>query len=315
MSDVLPLMLDEQTGDLTEMTISQKAAIRGWAGQLYRANPSVQLNWQGSVAGSSSIGTIKDTFYTYGAYAVNNFGFSFNNPQDPRLLERNFTPLYQGFDSVSPLQAGPTTYPVYYLNNELRSMTFQDMIDTFIFKALDDVRGTVYRIHAGTVLNGYDFWPLTGQGSDLQLEVFEDSYADTAAYADSALVPPYTGTSRIIAGAVWYFFQGLADFSGRTLYTPAVIDASGNPTPQNSSTWETILSELCRYAAVNTTGCRIRYSWNGTGTSCGTVSDSRLSPLGILTKNRRVNDNYYSQDFPSGTVQAVNTYTLRANLT
>lgn len=315
MADVLPLMLDEQTGDLTEMTVSQKAAIREWAGQLYRANPSVQLNWEGSVAGTTSIGTITDTYYTYGEYSVNNFAFA--NPPNPVLIPRFFSSLYQGFDSVSPPQAGPTTYPVYYLNNELRSMTFQDMIDTFIFKALDNVRGTVYRIHAGTVLNGYDFWPLTGQGSNLQLEVFEDSYADTAAYADSQLVPPYTGAAKVNVGAVWYFFQGLADFSGRTLYTPAVIDASGNPTAQNSSTWETILSELCRYAAVNTTGCRIRYSWNGTGTSCGTATDSRLSPLGILTKNRYVqsNDNYYSQDFPSGTVQAVNTYTLRASLT
>lgn len=313
MSDVLPLMLNEQTGDLTEMTISQKAAIRGWAGELYRANPSVQLNWQGSVAGSTSIGTLKDTFYTYGNFSVTNSVFV--NPQDPRLVERDFTPLYQGFDSLSPPQASPTTYPVYYLNNELRSMTYQDMIDTFIFKALDNVKHTIYRVHAGTTLTGYDFWPLTGQGSDLQLEVFEDSYADTAAYADAALVPPYTGASRISTGSVWYFFQGLADFSGRTLYTPAVIDGLGNPTAQNPSTWETILSELCRYAAVNTTGCRIRYSWNGTGTSCGSVSDSRLSPLGILPKNRRVNDNYYSQDFPSGTVQIVNTYTLRASIT
>lgn len=313
MADVLPLMLDEQTGDLTEMTISQKAAIRGWAGQLYRANPSVQLNWEGSVPGTTSIGTLYDEYYTYGTYSVTTTVFV--NPQNPRLLSRAFTPLYQGFDAVSLPQASSTTYPVYYLNNELRSMTFQDMIDTFIFKALDDVRGTVYRVHAGTVLNGYDFWPLTGQGSNLQLEVFEDSYADTAAYANSALVPPYTGASLVSTGSVWYFFQGLADFSGRTLYTPAVIDASGNPTAQNPSTWETILSELCRYAAVNTTGCRIRYSWSGTGTSCGTVSDSRLSPLGILTKNRQVNDNYYSQDFPSGTVQVDNTYTLRASLT
>lgn len=313
MADVLPLMLNQQTGDLTEMTVSQKAAIRGWAGQLYRANPSVKLNWGGSVAGSTSLGTIKDTFYTYGTYSVTNSIYV--NPQNPRLLERQFTTLYQGFDSVSPPQASPTSYPVYYLNNELRSMTFQDMIDTFIFKALDDVRGTVYRVHGGTVLNGYDFWPLTGNGSDLQLEVFEDSYADTAAYANSSLVPPYTGSSKIITGTVYYFFQGLADFSGKTLYTPAVIDGSGNPTAQNPSTWETILSELCRYAAVNTTGCRIRYNWNGTGTSCGSVADSRINPLQILTKYRQVNDNYYSQDYPKGTVQVTDTYTLRASLT
>jgi len=313
MADVLPLMLDEQTGDLTEMTASQKAAIRGWAGELYRSNPSVLLDWGGVFAGSTSLGYIEDTFYTYGAYSVTNV--SFVNPQDPRLLTRRFENLYQSFDSVSPPQASPTTYPVYYLNNELRSMTFQDMIDTFIFKALDNVRSTVYRIHAGTTLNGYDLWPLTGQGSDLELEVFEDSYADVSAYADSALVPPYTGANRVLFGQVWYFFQGLADFSGRTLYTPAVIDASGNPTPQNPNTWETILLELCRYAAVNTTGCRIRYSWNGTGVSCGACTDSRLSPLQIRTKERLNNDNYYSQDYPDGTVQIVQTHTLRANIT
>jgi hypothetical protein len=304
MADVLPLMLDEQTGDLTEMTVSQKAAIRGWAGELYRANPSVIVT-QGSVTGSTLIGTLYDGYYTYGLYSVSNTSFS-SNPPNPRYQTNTWRPLFQSFASLNPPQAGSTTYPVYYLNNQLRSMTYQDMIDTFIFKALDNVRGIVYKVHSGTTLSGY-----TKTGGT----VFIDTYADTAAYASSDLVPPYTGVSRVNTGKTWYFFKGNANFSGRTLYTPAVIDGSGNPKAQNPSTWETILSELCRYAAVNTTGCRIRYNWNGTGVSCGVVSDSSLSPLGILTKNRQVNDNYYAQDFPSGTVQVTGTYTLRANIT
>jgi len=292
--------LKNVSGNLQEMTDAEINTVRARAKYFYINNPSVTLSVVGS---GGNLGTIYDTRLQAGDYA--SYTTRYPNEAEtaePSVVTIGYSRINENYASLSAPADDGKRFPVYYdASGNIRSMSLQDMYDTFIFSAMADAYDEVYYIHTWYDLGG---WPAVSGTT-----VFDDTGANTGAYTwdgiPEALDQAYTRAN------FWLLKQNP---SAPSSFEPTFVTSDNNIQTYSQSTFDSILSELIRYVAVNVPGYRNRYSWNGSGVDRGACWDDRLNGAGNY-QTRFVNgDDYRAQEFPDGSFYRVSTYYLRSRL-
>lgn len=291
--------LKNVSGNLQEMTDGDINIVIQRAKYLYITNPSVTL---GVVGSGGNLGTLYDTRLQAGAGATNVSRYP-NEAEtaEPSVVTVGYSRLNQTVQSVSLTSDDGKRYPVYYDGSNIRSMSAQDMYDTFIFSAINDAYDEVYYIHNSSSLSG---WSLVSGTT-----VFDDTGANTGAYQASeiyeALDQPYTRQN-------FYLFKQAP--GAPSSFEPVYSNSSNNPQQYTQANFDSILQEMTRHVSANVSGYRNRYSWNGAGVDRGACWDDRLNGAGNYQQRFVNGDDYRAQEFPDGSFYRVSTYYLRSRL-
>lgn len=287
------------SGNLQEMTDSDISTVVQRAKYLYITNPSVTLSVVGS---GGNLGTIYDTRLQAGASLT--YASSLppeSDTAEPSVVTVGYSRINQDVQNVGLTSDDGRRYPVYYDGSNIRSMSTQDMYDTFIFPAMSDAYDEVYYVHNGSSLSG---WSLISGTT-----VFDDTGANTGAYQANeipeTLDQPYTRQN-------FYLFKQAP--GAPSSFEPAYVNASSNPQQYTQSTFDSILQEMTRYVSANVSGYRNRYSWNGSGVDRGAAWDDRLNGSGNYQTRDLGGDDYRAQEFPDGSFVRISTYYLRSRL-
>ena len=154
-----PLILTG-SNDLIEMTDAQRNAVKNRCRYLYGANPSVTLTRKSTNDGNLSAMT--DSRLQAGASTtdVTNFDTEAETP-DVSTVNVTYDYLNQSTaNTTASVDTNAIAFPIYYDGAAIKTMSLQDMYDTFIFDSIDTILGAVgqpgtYRIHTSTSLSGY----------------------------------------------------------------------------------------------------------------------------------------------------------------
>lgn len=232
---------------------------------------------------------------------------------------------YPGNFEVPP---GPK--PVYYEGRttgnpgtdggySIREMSFQDILDTFI----DPVVGY---IHNGTTSDfaggSYFVSTNTSETNSTQLGVvFQDTNADPTSFDAASIGTDGTyqqGTTNV--NTTYYLYKNMG--VEETYRLPLVIDYTSNGVnapaglrEMTQTEFQAFFCPLIRQQIYNGTGNTLNYNIDGSGVAHGTsIANTELDGA---TWNKRFvpSDDYRSQEFPDGTPQVINTWTLRLNRT
>jgi len=316
-----PLYYD--SGNLREMSDLQVAQIRERMYWSYLSNPSVSLAVVGS---GGSVGTITDTRLQAGAYSTN----PSSTPgeavtAEPTIVNVAFDRIHQTVATDPNPSTTPTQYPAYYTSSgQIRSMDLQDMYDTFAtavhggFTGADGstvypslINTFIYMISTATTLAGYT--PVLGPAGT-QIPIFTDTRADPSQYT-AGDIPEALDQPMTIQN---YYLHKINTISVG-IATMVRVNSSGNIVAMTTAAVDTAIGAAIRYMVQAETSYRIRYSYgtngSGTGVVCGDpMTDSRLDGTGNYQTLFAGGDDYRAQEFPDGSGQVINVYTLKSRL-
>ena len=304
MAVVRPLIIDG-SGDLIEMTDAQIAAVKLRAKYLYIKNPSVILQVVGS---NGNLGTINDTRLQAGDASTSVSAYPTEaTTAEPSTVTVGWSRVNEYYEAVTQPHNGfdNARYPLYYdADGNLRPMKVQDMKDTFIYDAITDMKDEMYYVHTAKTLAGWI------KVSDTV--IFEDTGADTSKYSADGITEdkdqPYTRAQ------FWLLAQNPTTAPASVLPVKVDTTDNNNIVEFDRSDFDEELEILMRWCAVNETGYRNRYSWNGAGVDRGACWDDRLNGTGNYQQRFVNGDDYRAQEFPDGSFVRINTYYLRSRL-
>lgn len=290
--------------NLQEMSASMISTIVTQVKYLYAASIPVTNT---VVAAGGNLGTISDTRKVAGVYRT----FTNRYPTEAETAEPgtatiNYARITQSVGSqTQPADTSSKAWPVFYNNGNIQAMSTTDVLDTFVRPAINElVNGSdqpgTYRIHTGTSLSGHTLISTT--------PVFSDTRANTGAYTAGGIPEaqdqPFTVTN-------YYLFR-TNNISAQSYTTPLYANSSNNLQQYSTSTFDSLMQDMVRWAAINDTGYRIRYSLNGTGNNRGSGMVNTILNGSGNYQIRYVNaDDYRAQEFPDGSAVTANTYYLR----
>lgn len=319
-----PLYYD--SGNLREMTDEQIAQIKARMFWSYVGNPSVALT---VVNSSGSLGTLIDTRLQAGAASTNPSGFVDEaGTEEPSIVNVSIARIQQTVASDPNPASTPTQYPAYYTaDGNVRAMNLQDMYDTFAIEVFDGgwtaadgstvypslVAAEIYTIHTTTSLT--DYTALPGPDGSTIIPVFTDTRADVAAY-DAGNIPEDQDQPTILQD--YYLLK--KDVPALPALPQMVrVNNDGNVVAMTSAAIDIAIGAAIRYLVQAETGYKIRYEYgvngSGTGTPVGSaMTDTRLDGSGNYQTLYVGADDYRSQEFPDGSQQVINVYTLKARI-
>jgi len=206
-------------------------------------------------------------------------------------------------------------------------MSLQDMYDTFAAQVFDGgwtaadgstvypslLAAEIYTIHTTTSLTDYTAVP--GPDGSTIIPVFTDTRADVAAY-DGASIPEAQDQPTTIQN---YYLLKKDVPALPALPAMVRVNTDGNVVAMTSGAIDTAIGAAIRYMIQAETGYKIRYEYgvngSGTGTTVGSaMTDSRLDGTGNYQTLFVGADDYRAQEFPDGTQQVINVYTLKARI-
>ena len=291
------------SGNLREMDAGMITDLQNLAIYQYSLNPSQQLSVTGS---SGNLTSINDTRLQAGAAATSISAFPDEATTDePSIVNVNYDRISQTVATDSePSNLNSVQYPLYYtVTGELRSMTLQDMYDTFAFDTVDNLisGGAVYTIATTDTISNYTAVSAT--------PIFTDTRADTSQYTSGGIQETLDQPITI-----QNYYLHKRNTSVTTYTVPAKITATGDIETPSSATFDTLLQNVIRYTAQSVTNYRIRFGYNLTnGNNCGTaMTDTRLNGSGDYQTLFVGGDDYRAQEFPNGSEITINTYNLTA---
>lgn len=308
-----PLYFDDDsspsTATLREMTSGQIDEIKNAFKQLYFQSPSVELTVVGS---GGNLGTMYDSRLIAGAMSVGTSAFPAEAvTQEPQIQQTAIERIQQTISTdTEPSNTGNIDYPVYYYTDGsgepvLRSMTLQDMYDTFAKDVVDDdlsSGGAVYTISTSTTVSGYT--EVSGSG----IPIFTDNRANPSGY-NASQIPETEDASTTTEVTKYYLHK--KNYVTPAYTSPVRVTRLGNVVTPDATTWNPIFKSIIRYMVANVTGYRLRYSINGSGLVCGTtMTDTRLQGSGNYQTRQVGDDDYRAQEFPDGSAVVIGTYTL-----
>jgi hypothetical protein len=302
--------LVNSNGNLREMNDTEIQQVQARAAHLYRRSPSVYIGVYSG--GGGNMGTTYDTRMVPGAGSTSTTAYPpETTTAEPYSVSVAYNRTLQTVSSVSLTSDNGTRYPAYYDGGNIRAMSLTDMYDTFIKQAIQ-YSYQMYRISATydiSIYSGTSEWQRVSN-----TPVFEDRRADTAAYSKD-YIPYDQDRSKLLTS--WYLHRDYP--SVQAINFPFSIDGNANIKQYAASSFDSILLELTRYAAVHLPGYRIRYNWStdssaSAGANLSSTSDTRLNGSGNY-QTRFVNgDDYRAQEFPNGVPILVNSYYLKGKL-
>jgi len=297
--------LYNDSGNLREMSSAQITQLVNRCVYAYGSSPSALLT---VVSNSGSLTGMSDTRLQAGAAASRSDRFpTEGETAEPSTVTVAFDKITQANASVStPTDTNNKLYPAYYDGSgSIQAMNATDMFDTFINPAINllidgsDRDGT-FRIHTATSLSGHTLISSTA--------VFTDTRANTSAYTSGGIGETLDQPTTITNYYLMRTNQGTAP----AFQSPLQINSDNDLQIYTNANLDAMLLAEMRHHTVNTTGSRLTYSINGSGSNRGSgMVDTRLNGSGAYTQ-RFVNANdYRAQEFPNGTAQTINTYFLK----
>jgi hypothetical protein len=291
----------------------------------YVSNPSVALT---VVNSGGSVGTITDTRLQAGAASTSTSAFvGEETTEEPSIVNVAIARLQQTVASDPNPATTPTQYPAYYTaEGQIKSMSLQDMYDTFAVEVFNGgwtssdgstiypslIAAQIYTISTTTSLTDYTAVP--GPDGSTIIPVFTDTRADVAAY-DGASIPEDQDQPTTIQN--YYLLK--KDTVNVAFDAMVRVKTDGNVEAMTSVGIDAAIGAAIRYLIQAETGYKIRYGYgvngSGTGTVCGSaMTDSRLDGSGNYQTLFVGADDYRSQEFPDGSQQVINVYTLKARV-
>jgi hypothetical protein len=315
-----PLYWDTVNNDMRSMTTAQVTDVCERMVYQYSLDPSVILS---RVATGGNAGDVlTDTRMQAGAASIGTVTYV------AEAATADISQVSLTYDHVNQTTNGPQaypsdanlSYPVYWdaTAGEIKAMTQQDMIDTFVDEAIGMIasgngetdtgkKGGSYTISTSNSLAG-----ATLVSAD---PIFIDTRADTTLFT-SAGIPESLDQPIDINNYYLHRFNGDAT-AGAII--PLAIDITGGVTDLRAppaATWDNFLGGFVKYAAESEAGYQLSYflkAPDGSGTLCGSaIADTRLngtSATGYTTRFVGVDD-YRSQEFPNGVATTISTYGL-----
>ena len=298
------------SNNLREMTTTMVDEIVKQAVYQYSLNPGVTLSVVGS---SGTLSAMTDTRLKAGASTTDatNFDTASETP-NVSTVSVTYDKVSHSNASVSPTTDTGKTWPVYVnSSNNIQAMNLQDIKDTFLHPAIDLLtsgstgtdQGGTYHVNTSTSVSGSTLVSSTA--------IFKDTRANSGAYTAGS-IPETRDQPTTITNYYLHKITG-AD----TSYTaPFFIDSNNNLRQFADADFEALLQEWMRYTSVSSSdGYAISYNigTSGSGNTRGTgMVDTKLNSS--TYQQRFVNtDDYRTQEFPSGSAVAQNTYFLRIN--
>lgn len=306
-----PLYYDDtssaSTPILKEMSSGQIDEIKNAFKQLYFQSPSVQLTVVGS---DGNLGTLYDSRLIAGAVSTGTASFpGEETTQEPQITQVALSRINQVVNTVAvPANTNSIEYPIYYAvsgsgNPELRSMSLQDMYDTFAYDVVDNdlsSAGEIYTISTSTTLAGYT--EVSGSGTP----VFTDTRANPAGYSAIPAGEDSTTTTEVTS-----YYLHKKDYVTPAYQAPARLTTLGNIITPDTATWNSVFQHIIKYMVANVNSYKLRYEINGAGATCGTVmTDTRLEGSGNYQTFLGGDDDYRAQEFPDGSSVTINEYEL-----
>jgi len=306
-----PLYYDDtssaSTPRLKEMSSGQIDEIKNAFKQLYFQSPSVQLTVVGS---GGNLGTLYDSRLIAGAVSTGTASFpGEETTQEPQITQVALSRINQVVNTVAvPANTNSIEYPIYYAvsgssDPELRSMSLQDMYDTFAYDVVDNdlsSAGEIYTISTSTTLAGYT--EVSGSGTP----VFTDTRANPAGYSAIPAGEDSTTTTEVTS-----YYLHKKNYITPSYQAPARLTSLGNIITPDTAIWNSVFQSIIRYMVANVNGYKLRYEINGAGATCGTVmTDTRLEGSGNYQTFLGGDDDYRAQEFPDGSSVTINEYEL-----
>lgn len=319
-----PLYYD--SGNLREMTDEQIAQIKARMFWSYVGNPSVVLT---VVNSGGNLGTLSDTRLQAGAVSISDTNFpDEGTTEEPSVVNVAISRIEQTVSSDPNPATTPTQYPAYYTaDGNIRAMNLQDMYDTFAVDVFNGgwtaadgstiypslISAEIYTIHTASSLT--DYTAVAGPDGSTIIPVFSDTRADVAAY-DAGNIPEAQDQPTTIQD---YYLLKKDVPALPSLPQMVRINNDGNVIAMTSGAIDTAIGAAIRYLVQEETGYKIRYEYgvngSGTGTPVGSaMTDSRLDGTGNYQTLYVGADDYRSQEFPDGSQQVINVYTLKARV-
>ena len=298
------------SGNLQEMTSTMVTQIVEQTVYQYSLNPSVTLSVVGS---SGNLGAMSDTRLQAGAQSTSTTAFpSEATTAEPSVVTVSYDKISETRTTVTPTADTGLTWPVYYDSDTIRSMSLQDVKDTFLHPAIDLLssgsigtnQGGTYHITSTTSASG------STEVSGSNTAVFANTQANTSAYTSGGIPETLDQPTTLTS-----FYLHKITGSNTSYTSPISIDGSNNLKEFATATFESLLQEWIRYTAVSSSdGYSLSYNIgaSGSGNTRGSgMADTRLNGSGNY-QTRFVNtDDYRAQEFPNGTATTINTYYLR----
>jgi len=319
-----PLYYD--SGNLREMTDTQIAQIKARMFWSYVSNPSAALT---VVNSGGSLGTITDTRLQAGAVSTSASSTpTEEETAEPSIVNVAIARIQQTIASDPNPATTPTQYPAYYTaDGNVRAMNLQDMYDTFAIEVFDGgwtaadgstvfpslLAAEIYTIHTTTSLTDYTAVP--GPDGSTIIPIFSDTRADVAAY-DVNNIPEDQDQPTTIQD---YYLLKKDVPALPALPSMVRVNTDGNVVAMTGAAIDTAIGAAIRYLIQAETGYKIRYEYgvngSGTGTPVGSaMTDSRLDGSGNYQTLYVGADDYRAQEFPDGSQQVINVYTLKARV-
>ena len=327
-----PLFINSD-GDLQEMTDAQVVLHQQKAIYHYSLDPSALLTVVSN--SGANMASIDDTRLQAsvstatggdGSPGISGGDFSFDFSAGPAsIVTVTFDKINFAYDTSHSNSADTNNraYPIYLdSDGNIRSMTLQDMKDTFLHPAIDlmvvadssaddpNVAGT-YRIHTATSLS--NFTEVSGSNT----AIFTDTRADVSEYGPGYTV--FAAEVRDQPETVTNFY--LHRRNGSDVDTSSIklltLNSDGDIQQLTEVEGQNLIGEwLKETASSSTDGFKITYAI-GESVS-GTQRGSAITNLSLTTSNTTTStvagsDIYRAQVFPTGTATTQNTYLFKIN--
>ena len=286
-------------GNIKEFSDADIEEARNRLARRYISEANVYLYY---VSSGGNLGTITDSRLKSGSYHSSGTAFiPESQTSEPVVVSVGYSRASQSVNTISAPNVD--NFPVYYNGSGgLRKMSLQDVYDTFSYTALTRVKDSQpFKISTASSVASY-----TQQG-----QVFYDTRANVGAYTAAGIEETHDQPTTV---GTYYLHKRNTLTTGSP---PQMIRFStlNNGSLQEYSAVENTdqdyIFQTVKHLASSVTGYRLRWSWNGSGSSQGsTISDTRLNGSGNY-QTLQVGDDYRSQEFPNGSAYTVSNYNLR----
>ena len=301
------------TSDFYEYTDAYMEDILTFASYVHAQDPAVKLECNTSNGTLMPNQNFQDTYYIAGASTTRVDRFSTEAETPNVSMSTDTYNRIRVIDNQGTLPTSDTNnleYPLYLTAQsprQLRAMTRQDFIDTFVTPALPLFGGANANEQGGTYFLSTSASPANATiiGS---VPVATNSVANLSAYSSGGIGETQKQTTDV---NYWLAKVDYAatEFDPIEASLPMYFDAGTETIKAHTlASWVALLNPFLRYyLGGGDPNKEISYNINGNGTTQGAVfTDSRRTPTGTGYTTRFVNANdYRTQEFPTGTESTV----------
>ena len=317
MAVVRPLILTG-SNDLIEMTDAQRNAVKDRCRYLYGANPSVTLSYVNS---SGNLGSISDTRKKSGTSTtdVTNFDTAAETPNIQTVTVNYARVSSSEVNTTASPDTNNIAFPIYYDGSAIKSMSLQDVYDTFIFDAIDTILSAVgqpgtYRVHTSTSLSGYSAVSTSAIFSDTRANISSSGFGVGGTAEGSIGNAGNPGSTQDFSSTITNFYLLQANnISAPTMEEMLFVrNSDKNLQEYTQAAIDAILENCMRHVASEETGSKIRYQFGGSGVTLGSgMTNTILNGSGRLATRYVDTNDYRTQEFPNGSPVTANTYYLK----